>query len=166
MAELPPGIGIIERGSAAFTDLHVLHAVARDVQPDVIFCPGNHYTSVAAMTKLWLAGDAPPIVAKISNALVRADHGVAMASAYRWWLRRHPAFIDHFVAMSPAMRQEAVATMHVDPARMSVIAKCVISIPIHCRFSFCAAAIVVPQPQNASSTTPPPSTTPVEPDFH
>ncbi len=122
MAELPPGIGIIERGSAAFTDLHVLHAVARDVRPDVIFCPGNHYTSVAAMTKLWMAGDAPPIVAKISNALVRADHGIAMASAYRWWLRRHPAFIDHFVAMSPAMRDEAIATMHLDPARISVIA--------------------------------------------
>src|ERR1035438_5743179 len=32
------------------------------------------------------------------------------------------------------------------------IARCVMSIPIHSRLSFCAAWIVVPQPQNGSRT--------------
>ena len=122
VAELPAGIRIIERGSAAFRDLGILPAIARDIQPDIIFCPGNHYTSIAGLTKLRLGTGAPPIVAKISNALARPDHVFPLAPAYRWWLRRHPGFIDHFVAMSPAMRDEAIAAMHADPKRVSVIA--------------------------------------------
>lgn len=120
--EVPDGIEIIEIGSAAFTDLRRLPAVVRGARPDVIFCPGNHYTSIAGFTRLRLGLAAPPIVAKISNALARTDQRFPLAPAYRWWLRRHPGFIDHFVAMSPAMRDEAIATMRADPSRISIIA--------------------------------------------
>ncbi len=128
--ELPEGINIVEIGSAAFTDLRALPAVARQAKPDVIFCPGNHYTSIAGFTRLRLGASAPPIIAKISNALARPDHGAPMAAAYRWWLRRHPYFIDHFVAMSPAMRDEAIVSMRADPSRISVIANPTSAAPI------------------------------------
>lgn len=122
VAELPDGVRIVELGTSSFPALRALPAVARNVQPDVIFCPGNHYTSIAGFTRLRLGRAAPPIVAKISNALARPDHRYPMTQAYRWWLRRHPGFIDHFVAMSPAMRDEAICAMGADPARLSVIA--------------------------------------------
>ncbi len=38
---------------------------------------------------------------------------------------------------------------------MSEIARCVMSMPIHARFSFCAAWTAVPQPQNGSRTISP-----------
>lgn len=120
--ELPAGIDIVELGSAAFPDLRILPDIAGNLRPDVIFCPGNHYTSIAGLTRLRLGGAAPPIVAKISNALARPDHGFPLAPAYRWWLRRHPRFIDHFVAMSPAMRDEAIRALRADPDRVSIIA--------------------------------------------
>lgn len=120
--EMPDGVEIIDIGSAAFADLRRLPGVVRAARPDVIFCPGNHYTSIAGFTRLRLGSAAPPIIAKISNALARTDQGFPLAPAYRWWLRRHPGFIDHFVAMSPAMRDEAIATMRADPSRISVIA--------------------------------------------
>lgn len=120
--EMPDGVEIIEIGSAAFTDLRRLPVVVREASPDVIFCPGNHYTSIAGFTRLRLGSASPPIIAKISNALARTDQGFPLAPAYRWWLRRHPGFIDHFVAMSPAMRDEAIATMRADPTRISIIA--------------------------------------------
>ncbi len=129
--EVPEGVDIIEIGSAAFTDLRRLPVVVRDAKPDVIFCPGNHYTSIAGFTRVRLGPAAPPIIAKISNALARPDQGFPLAPAYRWWLRRHPGFIDHFVAMSPAMRDEAIATMRVDPSRISIIANPVTTAPNH-----------------------------------
>ncbi|OYX39293.1 MULTISPECIES: glycosyltransferase [unclassified Sphingomonas] len=122
VAELPDGVRIVELGTSSFPALRALPAIARDVQPDLIFCPGNHYTSIAGFTRLQLGQAAPPIVAKISNALARPDHRFPLAQAYRWWLRRHPRFIDHFVAMSPAMRDEAICAMRADPARLSIIA--------------------------------------------
>lgn len=120
--EVPDGVDIIEIGSAAFTDLRRLPVVVRETRPDVIFCPGNHYTSIAGFTRLRLGATAPPIITKISNALARTDQGFPLAPAYRWWLRLHPGFIDHFVAMSPAMRDEAIAMMRADPSRISIIA--------------------------------------------
>lgn len=122
LQELSPDIDVIELGSDAFARLAVLADLVRDYRPDVLFCPGNHYTSIAAITRLRLGRATPPIVAKISNALYRRDQGLPMAAAYHWWLRRHPGFVDHFVAMSEAMRTETVAAMRVDPRQTSVIA--------------------------------------------
>jgi len=122
MVELPAGLDVIELGSAAFPALRVLPAISRRIRPDVIFCPGNHYTSIAGWTRLCLGTNTPPIVAKISNTFERTDQPFPLAAAYRWWVRRHPGLIDHFVAMSPAMRDEAIRALSANPARVSVIA--------------------------------------------
>ena len=120
-AEIPAGIELIELGSDRYPALLALPRHVRAVKPDVIFCPGNHYTGIAAVTKLRLGRHCPPIVAKISNAFARADQGAAAAWGYRLWLRRHPAFIDHFVAMAPAMREEAIRVARLDPASVDVV---------------------------------------------
>lgn len=120
--ELPGGLEVIELGSARQRALLALPRHLRSVRPDIIFCPGNHYTGIAALTRLRLGRACPPIVAKISNAFVRADHGQLNAWGYRRWLRRHPAFIDRFVAMGPAMRDEAIRVARLDPTSVEVIA--------------------------------------------
>lgn len=119
--EIPPGIELIELGSDRYPALLALPRHVRAVAPDVIFCPGNYYTGIAAVAKLRLGRACPPIVAKISNAFARADQGAVAAWGYRRWLRRHPAFIDHFVAMGEAMREEAIRVARLDPATVDVI---------------------------------------------
>lgn len=121
-AAIPPGCETIVLGDASYRALlgGVPGAVER-TRPDVIFCPGNHYTSMAAWLRLRLGRRCPPIVAKISNALERQDMSAALAQGYRWWLRLHPRFLDAMVAMTPAMRAEAVRAIGIDPARVAVI---------------------------------------------
>jgi glycosyltransferase involved in cell wall biosynthesis len=122
-AELPDGVETIAIGSAGYRRL--LTAVPRQVarlRPDLIFCPGNHYTSVAATTRLRLGSVCPPIVAKVSNAMVRPDQHFPVAQGYRAWLRLHPCFITHVVAMTPAMAGEAATAMGMPAGRISVIA--------------------------------------------
>ncbi|MCW3837199.1 glycosyltransferase [Sphingomonas canadensis] len=97
-------------------------AAVRADAPDMIFCPGNHYTGAAALARLRLGRGCPPIVAKISNALVRPEMGAIAAWGYRRWLRAHPRFLAHVVAMSPAMAAEAVAELRIAAERVSVIA--------------------------------------------
>ncbi|ATY33265.1 glycosyltransferase [Sphingomonas psychrotolerans] len=121
-AEIPPGVDLIHLGDARYSALFALARHVRNVAPDLIFCPGNHYSGVAALTRLRLGRASPPIVAKVSNALVRPEQTGREAWAYRRWLRLHPRFIDHVVAMTPAMAAEAVAEMHIAPERVSVIA--------------------------------------------
>ena len=121
-AELPEGIDLIELNDPRYSALFGLAEHVRARQPDLIFCPGNHYSAVAAMARLKLGRTSPPIVAKVSNALVRAELRGVEAWGYRRWLRLHPRFIDHLVAMSPAMRDEAIAQMRFAPDRVSVVA--------------------------------------------
>jgi glycosyltransferase involved in cell wall biosynthesis len=120
-AELPPGVDVRILGDASLAGLRALTGLVREVSPEIIFCPGNHYTGIAALLKLRLGRHCPPIVAKVSNRLARTDQPFAVAQGYRAWLALHPGFVDHIVAMSPAMRDEAIATMHIPPARVSVI---------------------------------------------
>lgn len=101
-AELPEGLEII-----APSRLLALPGVVRRLSPDVIFCPGNFYTGIAAWTRLRLGKACPPIVAKMSNAPARADHGRLMHAAHQVWLARHGSFLDHLVAMTPATADEA-----------------------------------------------------------
>lgn len=118
--ELPRAARVIEVGSGGVPALRPRSDLLRKLAPDVTFCPGNHYTSTA----LWcrLAGLRAPVVAKVSNALERRDWHRAAAAGNRLWLRLQPRFINHFVAMTPAMRREAEAA-HVLPShRISVIA--------------------------------------------
>ncbi|WP_448662294.1 glycosyltransferase [Sphingomonas sp. CJ20] len=121
-AEIPAGVARIELGDAAYTALFALAAHVKATAPDVIFCPGNHYSAVAAVARLKLGRACPPIVAKVSNALVRPEMGGIAAWGYRRWLRMHPWFLDHVVAMTPAMAAEAVREMGIAADRVSVIA--------------------------------------------
>ena len=122
VVELLEGIEIVElRDPRHRALLRALPMAVRRAAPDAIFCPGNHYSGVAAWTRLRLGRECPPIVGKVSNALVRRDMRPSLAAAYRGWLRTHPAFLDAVVAMTPAMRDEAIAAMRIEPARVHVI---------------------------------------------
>jgi glycosyltransferase involved in cell wall biosynthesis len=101
-AELPEGLEIVTPSR-----LLALPKVVRRLKPDLIFCPGNFYTGIAAWTRLRLGKACPPIVAKMSNAPARADHGRLMHAAHQVWLARHGSFLDHLVAMTPATADEA-----------------------------------------------------------
>ena len=111
-AELPPGVMVASGG---------LIAAIREVTPDVVFCPGNYYTSRAAWMRWRLGADAPPIVAKMSNAFVRPDFGVVGRWGNRRWLASYGRFVDALVAMTPALADEAAAVTGILPARISVI---------------------------------------------
>lgn len=122
-AELPPAATTIVAGARGYrTMLARMPALVARTQPDVVFVPGNHYSAVAAAIRLRLGAATPPIVAKVSNALVRHDQGVVARTAYARWLRLHPRFVDALVAMSPAMAREAARAMGLPVADIAVIA--------------------------------------------
>jgi len=121
-AEVPDGADVIELGRTGVRAFAAVPAVVKALAPDILFCPGNHYTSTAAWTRRQLGADCPLIVYKVSNALARQDMSWPIAAGYRQWLLRHPRFIDHFVAMSETMVDETEQLMRADPARISVIA--------------------------------------------
>lgn len=120
-AELPPGVDLRILGDPSIGAMAALVGLVRELSPDIVFCPGNHYTGVAAFMRLRLGRHCPPIVAKVSNRLARTDQPFGIAQGYRGWLKLHPAFVDHVVAMSPAMRDEAITMMGIAPGRVSVI---------------------------------------------
>ncbi|PKP91596.1 MAG: glycosyltransferase [Alphaproteobacteria bacterium HGW-Alphaproteobacteria-16] len=120
--ELPDGVAVRELGNPAYRALFGLPDVIGDVKPDLIFCPGNHYSSAAWWARTRLGVACPPIVGKVSNALVRPDLPRAAGAGYGAWLRLHPRFMDVMVAMTPAMAREAVAMTGIDAARVAVIA--------------------------------------------
>jgi len=120
--ELPAGVQILELGSADYgTLMRALPGIVRETDPDVLFCPGNHYTSAAGYARLRLGDACPPIVGKVSNALVRPDFGAISAWGYRRWLSVHRWFLDQVVAMTPATAVEAMHEMGLEGDRISVI---------------------------------------------
>ena len=119
--EVPANADLSILGDSSYRAMRAVAGIARGVGPDVIFCPGNHYTGVAAYLRLRLGRYCPPIVAKVSNRLARTDQGRAVAVGYRAWLSRHPYFLQHLVAMTPAMRDETIAALRIAPERVSVI---------------------------------------------
>ena len=90
-------------------------------QPHILFCAGNTYTLVAVMLRVVLGRNCPPIVAKISNCLVRPDMHPLVRLFYRKWLRIQGRYLDHFVGMAPAMRGEIAAMTGAAQGRISVI---------------------------------------------
>ncbi|MGY2735819.1 glycosyltransferase [Sphingomonas sp. UYP23] len=90
-------------------------------RPDAVFCAGNTYTALAVVLRLVLGRACPPIVAKISNCLVRPDMPALLGFFYTIWLRIQGHYIDHFVAMAPAMRAEIAHRTGVTLDRISVI---------------------------------------------
>lgn len=120
-AELPAEATVIALGSAQYRAMLALPRIVTEQRPDVIFCPGSHYTSIAAWTRMRLRGGCPPIVGKVSNALERADQAGVIAAGHRAWLRLHPHFLDRIVAMTPASADETARVMQVARARIAVI---------------------------------------------
>jgi len=111
------------RGITRFTALlRGMPAIIARQRPDVLFCAGNTYTSLAVALKLTLGSACPPIVVKISNDLVRADMSPPLRYFYRRWLRIQGRHLDHFVGMAPAMRGEIARLIGVPQNRISVIA--------------------------------------------
>lgn len=98
-----------------------LPRIIRRDRPDVLFCAGNSYTVVAVALKLMLGHDCPPIVAKISNDLVRADLPVAARWWYRRWLRLQARFLDGIVGIAEPMRCEIERMMAVAADRVFVV---------------------------------------------
>jgi glycosyltransferase involved in cell wall biosynthesis len=121
-AEMPAGVEVVALGSAAYRALFALPGIVAVRRPDVIFCPGSHYTSVAAWTRMRLRADCPPIVGKVSNALDRGDHGAIVGAGHRAWLRLHPHFLDRMVAMTPATAEATIAATGIARGRVAVIA--------------------------------------------
>lgn len=120
-AELPAGVELVTLGSAAYRTLFALPGIVAERQPDVIFCPGSHYTGVAAWTRMRLRGECPPIVGKVSNAVDRGDHGAVMGAGHRAWLRLHPHFLDRMVAMTPATADATIAATGIARDRVAII---------------------------------------------
>lgn len=119
--EIPDSVTVHELGDARYRALFGMAELVRDLAPDAIFCPGNHYTAAAFWLKQRLGAACPPIAAQVSNSLVRRDQSALVAWGYRRWLRMHPGFLDAVVAMTPATGAEAVREMRLDPARLTVI---------------------------------------------
>ncbi len=117
----PETLDIRILGDRSYGGLRAVAGIARELSPGLIFCPGNHYTGMALYLRLRLGRHCPPIVAKVSNRLDRADQGPLLSAAYRVWLSTHPHFVDHVVAMTAAMRDESIARMGIAADRISVI---------------------------------------------
>ncbi|WP_298092674.1 glycosyltransferase [uncultured Sphingomonas sp.] len=103
--ELPDTLRPIRCGRLAVA----LPRTVADLRPDILFCPGNHYTGLAAWTRLRLGPDCPPIVAKMSNACHRPDFAAPVRWGHARWLAAHRHFLDGLVAMTPATAAEATA---------------------------------------------------------
>jgi glycosyltransferase involved in cell wall biosynthesis len=124
VAELPETIRVLTPRSPATNYLafswHVINVV-RTEKPDIIYCAGNYYSAIAVWLRLRLGKACPPIVCKISNALVRYDYNAVQQWFYSHWLRFHCRYIDHFVAISPGLKQEFCEVAHCPADRISVI---------------------------------------------
>lgn len=121
-SELPAGAEVVTLGSPDYRALLALPRHVARLAPDVIFCPGSHYTGVAAWTRWRLGRACPPIAGKISNALDRPDHGRLIGAAHAVWLRAHPRFLDRVVAMTPASAAATERAMRLPSADVVVIA--------------------------------------------
>ncbi|MEZ5655411.1 MAG: glycosyltransferase [Sphingobium sp.] len=102
----------------------------RKTQPDMLFAAGNSYAVVAVALKWLLGRSCPPVVMKISNDLVRPDMWAPYAFLYRLWLRMQGRWIDRFIAMSDALREQIAREMGVAPARIDTIANPSLDMPV------------------------------------
>ncbi len=98
-----------------------LPGIIRKHRPDVLFCAGNSYTVVSVGMKLLLGKRCPPILAKISNDLMRPDLPKPAVPFYRLWLRIQGRFLDKLVAIAPAMAEEIATMMNIAADKVTVI---------------------------------------------
>lgn len=119
-SEIPAGLEIVPLGDRRYWTQRRLAEMVPALAPDIVFCPGSHYTLAAAWLRWRLGAACPPIVAKLSNAVTRGDHGRAADAAHRLWLAQHGRFLDHLVAMTPATAAQAARVTRME-GRTSVI---------------------------------------------
>lgn len=119
-AELPAGIETVTADPRAVSPLLGLPGIVRERRPDLIFCAGNTYTSIAAWTRMRLGPAMPPTVGKVSNSLRRADLGPIGDWGNSAWLSLHGRFLDHLVAMTPETARRAERALRM-PGRVEVI---------------------------------------------
>lgn len=119
--EVIPGGARIDRRTQLMWMLRHLPAIIRRERPDVLFCAGNTYSSVAVGMKLILGRDCPPIIAKVSNDLDRRDMGPILRFSYHVWLKAQAGLIDHYVGMAPAMRDEIARATGLPTHRIAII---------------------------------------------
>lgn len=98
-----------------------LPAIIRRERPDVLFCAGNTYSSVAVGMKLALGRECPPIVAKVSNDLTRNDMTWPVRQLYRRWLRFQRDYLDVVVGMATPMRAEIARAMALPPEAIAIV---------------------------------------------
>ncbi len=98
-----------------------LPGAIRRIRPDVLFCAGNSYTIVAVMMRLLLGKACPPVAAKISNDLTRADLPAIARPFYRAWLRIQGRMLTRIVGMAPPMRGEIAALMEAPSEHIAII---------------------------------------------
>lgn len=98
-----------------------LPGAIRRHRPDVLFCAGNSYTVVSVAMKLLLGRKCPPIIAKISNDLVRMDLPAPIRWFYYRWLRIQGRHLDRVVGMAPPMREELRTLMAVPDDRIAIV---------------------------------------------
>ncbi len=101
--------------------IYCLWRRVRAARPDVIFCAGNSYTVVAVALRLLLGRSCPPVVAKVSNLLDRRDMPRFGRPFYRLWLRVQGRWIERWVAIAPALKDEVTTLMRVPPERVAAI---------------------------------------------
>lgn len=117
---LPPAHGINRRTQLAWMLWH-LPAIIRRERPDVLFCAGNTYSSVAVGMKLALGRACPPIIAKVSNDLTRSDMPLPVRLLYRRWLRFQRDYLDVVVGMASPMRAEIARAMALAPEAIAIV---------------------------------------------
>lgn len=98
-----------------------LPRVIRRERPDALFCAGNTYTVVAVAMRLLLGRRCPPVLAKVSNSLVRPDLPAPARVAHALWCRIQGLAIDGFVGMTPEMTREAQDALGVEASRVDTI---------------------------------------------
>lgn len=119
--EIIPGGERIDRRAQLPWMLRHLPAIIRREQPDIFFCAGNTYSSVAVGMKLILGQQCPPVVAKVSNDLKRRDMGPLLRFSYHRWLRAQARYIDLYVGMAPAMTDEIAHATGLARDRIAII---------------------------------------------
>lgn len=86
--------------------VHCLYSFLIQNPVDVLFCPGNTYSVVAAAIRVLLGEHAPAMVLKVSNSLHRPDMPGPMRRGYDTWLRMHGALFNRLIALSEPMSRE------------------------------------------------------------
>lgn len=121
LAPLVPGTDILPLASTGKRALFGLVPVVRELRPDIVFCAGNHYTSVVWWLRFRLAGPLPLFVWKISNALIRRQQPRLALWGYLAWLTLHPRLFDGIVTMTPGLADEAAPALGIARDRIAVI---------------------------------------------